>query len=153
MLALTRESQLPSSPVIYHFHVSLGLFCVLYSLFLFLFSFFFFLGGGGGGGVSWWHCLLSLVFMWGVAQLQIFFLSLPQCGDQQHHYYRRGEIQLPLPPSATLSSRFLTWQKKCGGFFLACEDFERMFGHSVRACASSSYFFFFFLKWKLARAH
>ena len=28
-----------------------------------------------------------------------------------------------------------------GGFFFACEDFERMFDHSVPACA---FFFFFF---------
>ena len=33
-----------------------------------------------------------------------------------------------------------------GGFFLACEDFGRMFDNSFSACA-------FFLKWRLARAH
>ena len=35
-----------------------------------------------------------------------------------------------------------------GGFFLAYEDWGRMFDHSFPACA----FFFFFLKWR-ARAH
>ena len=35
-----------------------------------------------------------------------------------------------------------------GGFFLACEDFGRMFDNSFPACA-----FFFFLKWRLGRTH
>ena len=35
-----------------------------------------------------------------------------------------------------------------GGFFLACEDFRRLFNHSFPACAG-----FFFLKRRLARAH
>ena len=35
-------------------------------------------------------------------------------------------------------------------FFLACEDFGRMFDHSFPACAV---FLFFFFKWKLTHAH
>ena len=38
-----------------------------------------------------------------------------------------------------------------GGFFLACEDFGRMFDNSFPACASI--FFFFLFKWRLARAN
>ena len=34
-----------------------------------------------------------------------------------------------------------------GGFFLACEDFGRMFDNLFPACV-----FFFFFKWRLARA-
>ena len=34
-----------------------------------------------------------------------------------------------------------------GGFFLACQDFGRMFDNSFPACA------FFFLKWRLAHAN
>ena len=40
-----------------------------------------------------------------------------------------------------------------GGFFLACEDFGRMFDNSFSACAFFSFFFLIFLKWRLARAH
>ena len=36
-----------------------------------------------------------------------------------------------------------------GGFFLACEDFGRMFDNSFPTCA----FFLLFLKWRLASAH
>ena len=38
-------------------------------------------------------------------------------------------------------------KKENDGFFLACENFERVFDHSFLAC------FFFFIKWKLARVH
>ena len=37
---------------------------------------------------------------------------------------------------------------RTGGFFLACEDFGRMFDNLFPACA-----FFFFLKWRLAGAY
>ena len=36
-----------------------------------------------------------------------------------------------------------------GGIFLVCEDFGRMFDHSVPACS----FFVVVLKWRFARAH
>ena len=36
------------------------------------------------------------------------------------------------------------------GFFLACEDFERMFDQSF---ARLRFFFLFFSKWRLARAY
>ena len=46
----------------------------------------------------------------------------------------------------------LTGSRHChysgGGFFLACEDFWRMFHCSLPACA-----FFFFLRWRLVHVH
>ena len=37
---------------------------------------------------------------------------------------------------------------RCAGFFLACEDFGRMFDHLVPTCA-----FVVVVKWSLARTH